>query len=204
VVAVAFDVDGVLLDSIPAHRHVWAAWARANGLDVDRVWQATFGRRPEDTVAEVGDGLNPASERPVLDRLLADQEHRIGAMPGAKALLTRLGPTPWAIVTSGSRAVTPNRFRRLGLPLPAVRVFGEDVVHGKPDPECYLRALELLEVSPDELIVVEDAPAGIAAGRAAGCRVFAVATTHSSARLAEADEIHQDLHDVARRLARLA
>jgi mannitol-1-/sugar-/sorbitol-6-phosphatase len=81
-----------------------------------------------------------------------------------------------------------------------VRVFAEDVVRGKPDPECYLRAAELLAVLPDELIVVEDAPAGVAAGRAAGCRVLAVATTHPGAALAEADEIHGDLHELAGRL----
>lgn len=154
-------------------------------------------------MAEVGRGLNPASERPVLDQLLADHEDQVRAMPGAEELLAGLGRTPWAIVTSGSRTVTAARFRRLGLPLPRVQVFAEDVLRGKPDPECYLRAAELLAVSPVDLLIVEDAPAGIAAGHAAGCRVIAVATTHPVAALDQADEILDDLHEVAGRLREL-
>jgi sugar-phosphatase len=203
VVAIAFDVDGVLIDSASVHRRVWAAWAESHGLDDDVVWRATFGRRPEDTVLGIGHGLDPVAERRALDRLLARHEHRIGALPGAKALLEGLGSTPWAVATSGSRVVTMERFHRLGLPLPPVGVFGEDVEHGKPAPECYLRASEQLGVSPADCIVVEDAPAGIAAGRAAGCWVLAVATTQPRGALAEADEVHENLQDVTGRLMAL-
>jgi sugar-phosphatase len=203
VLAIAFDVDGVLIDSASVHRTVWAIWSQSHELDVDVVWRATFGRRPEDTVVETGRGLDPVAERLVLDRLLAEHEHRIAALPGAKALLEGLGSTPWALATSGSRAVTIQRFHRLGLPLPSQGVFGEDVQDGKPSPECYLRASEQLGIAPADCVVVEDAPAGIAAGRAAGCRVLALTTTHPSEALVEADEIYDDLPAVATRLATL-
>jgi mannitol-1-/sugar-/sorbitol-6-phosphatase len=203
VVAVIFDVDGVLIDSAAVHRRVWATWAQANGLDVDAVWRATFGRRPEDTVTEISGGLDPDAERLVLDRLLAEHEHEVGALPGAKALLQRLEPRSWGVATSGSRAVTTDRFRRLDLPRPPVGVFGEDVARGKPAPDCYLRAGEQLGVSSADCIVVEDAPAGIAAGRAAGCRVLAVTTTHARDALAGAEEVYYDLPAVATRLAAL-
>src|SRR4051794_21070043 len=123
--AVAFDVDGVLIDSVAVHRTVWATWAQRHRLDVDVVWRATFGRRPEDIVVEVGRGLDPTAERRRLDQLLAAHEHGIAALPGARALLEQVGPRPWALATSGSRAVTTERFQRLGLPLPSVCVFGE-------------------------------------------------------------------------------
>jgi sugar-phosphatase len=201
--AIAFDVDGVLIDSVAVHRAVWATWAQGHGLDVDVVWRATFGRRPEDTVAELGRGLDPVAERLRLDRLLEAHEHRIVPLPGAKELLGRLGSTPWAVATSGSRSVTTERFVRLGLPLPSVSVFGEDVRHGKPAPECYLRASAQLRVPPAECVVVEDAPAGIAAARAAGCQVLAVATTHPREALVHADEICDDLAAVSKRLEAL-
>jgi mannitol-1-/sugar-/sorbitol-6-phosphatase len=191
------DVDGVLVDSTAAHRRVWDAWARMRGLDPAVVWRATHGRRPEDTVAEVARGLDPAAERAVLDELLAREEDAIGAMAGAHALVTAIAGAPWAIVTSGDRAVTTARLRRLGLAEPPVAVFGEDVDRGKPDPEGYERAVELLGAAPAACVVVEDAPAGVAAARAAGCRVLAVATTHPRAELAAADEVLDDLVAVA-------
>ncbi len=201
--AVALDVDGVLIDSAAVHRRVWAAWAEVHGLDPEVVWRETFGRRPEDTVAAVGRGLDPAVERRALDDLLEAHEHHIEAFCGARALLEALDGMRWAVVTSGSRAITDSRFLRLGLPLPPVGVFGEEVKRGKPDPDCYLRACEQLEVAPGECVVVEDALAGIAAARAAGCRVIAVATTHPREALLDADEVQEALSDVAKRLATL-
>ncbi|CAM5358756.1 hypothetical protein GCM10010253_58540 [Streptomyces badius] len=79
--AVLFDVDGVLLDSAGAHRRVWDAWSAARGLDPEKVWELTFGRRPEDTVRDVAAHLDPEAERSALDRLLAQETPRIG-VPG--------------------------------------------------------------------------------------------------------------------------
>lgn len=196
-------MDGVLIDSAAVHGRVWAAWADAHGLDPEVVWRETFGRRPEDTVAAVHPELDPAVERRALDELLAVHEHDIEAFSGARTLLETLDGLPWTVVTSGGRAVTNERFLRLGLPLPRAGVFGEDVKRGKPDPECYLRACEQLGVAPGDCVVVEDALAGIAAARAAGCRVIAIATTHPHEALFDADEVHDTLPDVAKRLPTL-
>jgi len=192
-----FDVDGVLIDSLSVHRKVWSQWARSHDLDVETVWGATFGRRPEDTVESVAPGLDGVQERAYLDRLLERYEGEVVALLGAIVLLDGLGELPWAIVTSGSRTVTINRFKRLGLPLPQVAVCGEDVQHGKPHPEGYLRASAELGVLPADCVVVEDAPAGIAAARAAGCHVLAITTTHHAAACEAADEILADLVEVA-------
>jgi mannitol-1-/sugar-/sorbitol-6-phosphatase len=200
--AFAFDVDGVLIDSVAVQRRVWPAWARRHGLDVERVWLATFGQRLEDTIAQVAPDMDPAVERPELERMFAAEEDGLRAMKGARALLDGLDGMPWAVVTSQSARDTVARFRRLGLPLPRVRVFGEDVARGKPDPECYRLACRDLGVQPDRCTVLEDAPAGIASARAAGCRVIAVATTHAAADLLEADLVCADLEEVARRLLR--
>jgi sugar-phosphatase len=202
-VAVAFDVDGVLIDSAAVHRRVWTTWAETHRLNPELVWRETFGRRPEDTVTAVHPGLDPAAERRKLDALLAGHELRIEAFKGAQALLRALDPALWAVVTSGSRQLTADRFRRLRLPWPTVGVFGEDVERGKPDPECYRRACKQLNIAPKDCLVVEDALAGIAAARAAGCRVLAIATTHAREALSDADEVYDALGDVTSRLDEL-
>jgi sugar-phosphatase len=201
--AVALDVDGVLIDSAAVHGRVWAAWADHHDLDPEIVWRETFGRRPEDTVAALHCGLDPAAERHALDELLVMHEHEIEAFSGARTLLEALRARPWTVVTSGSRAATYERFRRLGLPLPPAGVFGEDVKRGKPDPECYLRACTQLAITPEDCVVVEDAVPGIAAAHAAGCYVMAIATTHPRELLRDADEVHDTLADVTKRLATL-
>lgn len=135
-------------------------------------------------------------------------------MRGAPALLSALTTyaAPWAIVTSGTRALLSGWLRALSLPDPPASVVAEDVEAGKPDPGCYLLGRERVgfargrasggEVEggangvgggggggsegSDELLVIEDAPSGVRAGKAAGCRVLGLATTHSVESLKEA------------------
>lgn len=185
--AVLFDVDGVLLDSAATHHRIWTAWAKLRRLDADAVWQQTFGRRPEDTVREVAPHLDPVAERHVLNELMRVEGDAFPPIKGADDLLGTLQPGSWAIVTSGSRRPVHQRFGRAGLPLPGVQVYGEDVLNAKPDPECYLLAAARLGADPSRCLVVEDAPAGVAAGKAAGCTVVGITTTHQAAQLLQAD-----------------
>ncbi|MFE6773219.1 HAD family hydrolase [Streptomyces fimicarius] len=184
--AVLFDVDGVLLDSAGAHRRVWDAWSAARGLDPEKVWELTFGRRPEDTVRDVAAQLDPAAERQVLDRLLEREMGGIQPVEGAPDLLESLSGSPWAIVTSGDRDFVAARFAATGLALPAVQVYGSDVQHAKPAPDCFALAASRLGVAPSECLVVEDAPAGVRAAVAAGCFAVGLTTTHTGDALARA------------------
>ncbi|MFF1919743.1 HAD-IA family hydrolase [Streptomyces sp. NPDC058221] len=198
--AVLFDVDGVLLDSAAAHRRVWDAWSVGRGLDREAVWQLTFGRRPEDTVRDAAPHLDPAGERQVLDRLL----HQAGDFPpveGAGALLSALPDDRWAIVTSGDRESVHLRFAAAGLPLPRVQVFAADVKAGKPAPDGFVLAAARLGTAPSRCLVVEDAPAGVRAGKAAGCTVVGLTTTHARRALHEADVCVETLAGVRRLLA---
>jgi sugar-phosphatase len=85
----------------------------------------------------------------------------------------------WAVATSGPRADATARLRQAGLPIPGVLICAEDVVHGKPAPDAYLMAAAALAAAPSDCVVVEDAPAGIQAARAAGMGVIALTTTHA-------------------------
>lgn len=115
------------------------------------------------------------------------------ALPGAADLFARFGDGRLAIVTSGTIPLARSRLRAAGLPEPRVLITPERLQRGKPDPEGYLLGARELGAAVAECIVLEDAPAGVAAGRAAGARVVAVLTTHSAEELAAADEIAPDV-----------
>lgn len=195
--AVLLDVDGVLLDSTAVHRAVWSSWSALQGLDPARVWPLTFGRRPEDTVREAAPHLDPAAEHAVLDSMLAARAASVGPVAGAADFLGGLPADRWALVTSGDRTTVHAHFTRLGLPLPGVQVYGADVAHGKPAPDCFLLAARGLGVEPGRCLVVEDAPGGVRAARAAGCEVVGLTTTHSAAALGEAHHVLPGLAEAA-------
>ncbi len=192
--AVLFDVDGVLLDSYAGYREVWSRWCTARDVDFERAWAATHGRKPVETVAEVAAHLDPEAEYAFLEQLLA----AVGespAFPTARTLLHALPLGRWGVVTSGEREMVLRRFRLAGVPEPQVLVDGEDVSRGKPSPQGYLLAAERLDIEPSACLVVEDAPAGIAAGKAAGMTVLALATTHALTELGSADSHKPSLAD---------
>jgi len=99
-------------------------------------------------------------------------------------------------VTSGNLLTASTRLRYGGFLWPCVLVTADDVQRGKPAPDCYLLAAERLGVAPANCVVIEDAPAGIEAARAAGMRPVAVVTTHAPVDLGRADAIVQRLSDI--------
>jgi mannitol-1-/sugar-/sorbitol-6-phosphatase len=183
---VLFDLDGVLVDSTPAVARVWAWWAREHGFDPDETVKKAHGRPSISTIRELLPQADHAAEdREMERREIADLEGVI-ALPGAKELLRALPLDRWAIVTSCTRPLAGVRIGAAGLPRPKHLVTATDVQHGKPDPEPYLKGAHFLGVPATECLVVEDAPAGIRAGIAAGACVLALRTTASDAELQQA------------------
>ena len=183
---VLFDLDGVLVDSTPAVARVWAGWAREHGFDPDEVVRNAHGKPSIATIRELlPHADHEAENREVERRELADTDGVI-PMPGAIELLQAIPQEKWAIVTSCTRPLSNVRINAAGLPEPKHLVTSTDVVHGKPDPEPYLRGAQALGVAPRDCVVLEDAPAGILAGKAAGMRVLALRTTASDTELLDA------------------
>jgi sugar-phosphatase len=181
-----FDLDGVLVDSTPAVARVWAGWAREHGFDADEVVRIAHGRPSITTIRELlPGGDHEAEDREVERREIADVEGVI-PLPGAMELLQALPLERWAIVTSCTRPLAGGRIGAAGLPQPKHLVTASDVLRGKPDPEPYLKGAQALGVPAAECVVLEDAPAGIRAGKAAGARVLGLRTTASDAELREA------------------
>ncbi len=183
---VLFDLDGVLVDSTPAVARVWAGWARAHGLNPNEVVKQAHGRPSIATIRELLPHADHAAEdREVERREIADVEGVI-PLPGAMELLQALPLERWAIVTSCTRALAGVRIGAAGLPKPRHLVTSSDVKHGKPDPEPYIKGAQILGVPASECLVIEDAPAGIRAGKAAGARALALRTTANDAELQQA------------------
>jgi len=185
--ALLFDLDGVLVDSTAVVERTWRAFAARHALDAARVVRAAHGRRAIDTIADLTPAVDGVAE---LARMIDEEATDLAgleALPGAAALLTALPLDRWAVVTSGVRAVAEARLRAAGLPIPAVLVPADEIARGKPDPEGYLHAAARLGAAPADCVVLEDAPAGLAAARAAGMRVVALTTTHDAASVAGAD-----------------
>jgi mannitol-1-/sugar-/sorbitol-6-phosphatase len=196
---VLFDLDGVLVDSTPAVARVWAGWAREHGFDADEVVRKAHGRPSMTTIRELLPGADHEAENREVERREIEDIEGVIPLPGAIELLRALPLERWAIVTSCTRPLAGVRIGAAGLPEPKHLVTASDVLRGKPDPEPYLKGAQVLGVPVAECVVLEDAPAGIRAGKAAGARVLALRTTASDAELREAgaDWIIKDCSEIS-------
>jgi len=195
--AVLSDLDGVLVDSAAVIEQTWRGFAARHGLDPDEVVAAGHGRRSIDLIRLVAPHLDAEVEAANVEREEIAQASSLRPLPGARELVDAVPAERFAIVTSGSRALALARLRAAGLPVPAVLVTAEEVDAGKPHPAGYLRAAELLGVDPAHSVVLEDAPAGVEAGRAAGMTVIAVLTTNDASALTRAHSRVRDLRALA-------
>jgi sugar-phosphatase len=198
------DLDGVLVDSTRAIARVYRAWARRHGLNEERVVATAQGRPSREVVRICAPALDRAVQQDTIDAAhIADQDGVV-AIAGAAELLTQTPPQRIAVVTSCSTPLAVARLAAAGLAPPRVCITEEQLTRGKPDPEGYLRAASALGVvDPTRCVVLEDAPAGVAAGLAAGMHVIGVLTSHASADLVGAHAFVTDLRDVATVAARL-
>lgn len=190
---VIFDMDGVLVASGPAHGASWRLLARRHGIELsDERFREGFGRPSRDIVRMIwGDGL---SEEQI--RQIDDEKERIyrelitGIVPltiGAREVLQALSRAGFvlAVATSGPPENLELVLTETGLDRHfAATVHGFDVRNGKPAPDCFLLAAQRAGLPSHACVVVEDAPVGIQAARAAGMPAIALAGTHPRETLA--------------------
>jgi sugar-phosphatase len=194
--AILFDLDGVLVDSAECVERTWRNWASRHRLDPEHVIAFAHGRRTIETVRLVAPGLNAEAEVAELEAGEATKTEGIYEIETAREMVERLPVRRWAVVTSGIRAVAEFRLRHTRMPVPSVMICADEIARGKPDPEGYLAAAAQLGNAPADCIVIEDAPSGIAAARAAGMRVVAIASTFPPEQLTGADAVVERLGDL--------
>lgn len=185
--ALLFDLDGVLVDSTPAVTRVWAKWAVKHGFEPEKTVREAHGRPSIESIRE----LLPDADHEALNRELEAQEiadiEGVVPLPGAVEMLNSVPTDRWTIVTSCTRELAEVRLRAAGVPQPPTMVTSSDITRGKPDPEPYLKGAAKLGFPPADCIVLEDVPAGIVSGKAAGSRVIAVRTTATEQELVTAN-----------------
>jgi len=196
-----FDLDGTLVDSLPAVERAWINWAKRFDISPAEVLGFIHGKQ---AITSLRHFMAGASEEEIqqeftrLEKIESQDTDGVTALPGAVELLAHLNEAgiPWAIVTSGSVPVAAARRLAGGLPEPEIFVTAERVAHGKPEPDAYLLGAQLLGLEPEECVVVEDAPAGVLSGLAAGCHVIAVNAPAETPRLEHVDYILRSLTEL--------
>ena len=197
--ALLFDMDGVLVDSTPAVTRVWTTWAKRYGLDPAEVVRQAHGRPSIATIRELLPSADHRVEDQAIEKAEIEDIEDVIALPGTIQLLSALPDDRFAVVTSATRALALVRLRAAGFAIPKHLVTSNDIQRGKPDPEPYIIGAQILGLSPADCIVIEDAPAGIQSGKAAGSRVIALRTTtpDSALRAAGADWIVTDCSEIS-------
>lgn len=193
-----FDLDGTLVDSLPAVEHAWAHWANSRGLPVEEVLGFIHGKQ---AITSIRHFMPHESEAAIqaqfrlIEKNESEDTDGIAALPGAIKLLERLNELtiPWAIVTSGTIPVAHARHAAGKLAKPEIFVTAELVAKGKPHPDPYLLGAQRLGLKPEECVVVEDAPAGVMSGLAAGCKVIAVNAPDDTPGLDKVDLVLKSL-----------
>jgi sugar-phosphatase len=179
-------MDGVLINSTPAVARVWRRWAIEHSFNPEDVVARAHGRPSLTTVREYLPHADHAAENREVERREIEDLEGIVPLPGALELLASLPSDRWTIVTSCTRPLAEVRIRAAGLPLPKKLITSNDIIHGKPHPKPYLKGASVLGFPPAECIVLEDVPAGVRAGKAAGSTVIAFTTTVRGSTLRDA------------------
>jgi beta-phosphoglucomutase len=188
-IALIFDMDGVIVDSNPLHREAWVAFNRRYGLETtEEMHSFMYGKRNDQIVrgfygdgitAEEVDARGRAKEQ--LYREMSAGRTEAMLVPGLRAFLERHRHLPAGLGSNAEPESVAYVLDHAGLrPYFRVVVDGHQVRHPKPNPEVYLRVAELLEVEPENCIVFEDSHSGAAAAVAARMRVIGLSTTYGN------------------------
>jgi beta-phosphoglucomutase len=204
-----FDMDGVLIDSHPLHKKVWAKFLASLGRpatreDLDFVLD---GRKREEILQHFLGDLSPEQICEYGQRkdeiywqfstelcTIAGVEEFLGALSSAGVAMS--------VATSASTGRARDTLAHLGiLPHFSALITGDDVVKGKPDPEIFVRAAGKLKLAPENLLVVEDAVSGVKAAKSAGMKCLGIASNGRGELLSEAgaDRVVADYREISLR-----
>lgn len=208
--AVIFDLDDTIVDSESLHKKAWESVLKGYGHSIDEIPQkmreSQMGKRVIDNVFEtvlfLGIVENPKIVyKKRLDLFLKLVNEKLIVKPGLIPLLTSLKKNKYilAVASSGSKMYVNLVLKKFNLgKYFTIVLTGNDVIHGKPNPEIFLSAIKQLRISPDECVVIEDAKVGIEAAKAAGCKCVAIETPFTPLRdLALADKIVSSLTEIS-------
>jgi len=197
--AILFDMDGVIIDSNPAHKIALKEFCRQHGHDLtdEQLRLKIYGRTNKDWIPNLfGGGLSAekiaqyGEEKEAMFRELYKND--VKPVDGLIDFLNEMKThhVPMAIATSAPRSNVDFTLDHTHTEKYFDAILDEAfVTRGKPDPEIYLKTAQALGFDPKDCLVIEDSLSGIQAGQSAGCKVIGVTTTHTPAELAHTDMI---------------
>lgn len=192
--AVLFDMDGTLVDSTAGVVGAWETFAETYpGLNVTEILSTSHGVRTVENLKKHCGITDPDElereasrfEKEIVNSSKKNGRRGIVQLPGVREIMAELLPGRslpkpcWAICTSATRDYAAAALEMAGVPVPEAFVVAEDVEQGKPAPDPYLLGAKKAGADPKKCLVVEDAPAGIRSGQAAGCKTLALVTSHT-------------------------
>lgn len=189
-------MDGILISSIGSVERGWTKWALLRCVDPALARATAHGRRAVETIARLRPDLDSEAELTVIEDLEVADNEGLTILPGVLDILAALPADQWTVVTSATERLARVRLATAGISVPRNIVTADKVTRGKPDPEPFLAGAALLGVAPEDCVVFEDSPSGVAAGRAAGCTVVATTFSHSAESLNAAHYLVCDLTDI--------
>ena len=208
--AVLFDFDGVTVKSMEQHFQAWKNAFAEWGVHITPEEFFILEGQGIDTIAHYlgkKHGLSEEQVNAVMQRKVSyyNQFMTLEFYEHFHEMLERLHAhgIPLAVVTGGNRSRVLNVIEQHFNHFFSAVVTIDDVERGKPHPDPFLKAAKLLQVPAEDCVVVENAPMGIKAGKAAGMTVIAVTTTLSPEYLKEADYIAHDFYEVEKILEKL-
>ncbi|KDQ64313.1 hypothetical protein JAAARDRAFT_166426 [Jaapia argillacea MUCL 33604] len=198
--AILFDMDGTLVDSTQGVVGAWHTFAETyRDIDVKEILNTSHGVRTVDNLQKYCGITDPDElereacrfEIEIVRNASKNGNKGIVLLPGVRDIMLELEPhrhlpnPSWAICTSATRDYASAAVNIAGVPVPDVFIAAEDVERGKPFPDPYLLGAKKLGVQPERCLVIEDAPAGIKSGKAAGSKTLALITSHTRAQMEE-------------------
>ncbi len=169
-----FDLDDTLVHTSEIVFRSMNEWCVENAIDIGKAIEHGKGRRTEDTVAILAPHLNAKLEAKKIEKREEELLQFIQPLSGALEFVLNLPESNWGVVTSSSHDLAMQKIRICGYPIPKILVSAESVERGKPSPDPYLKAAQLMGVNPGDCFVFEDAESGIESAFYAGCKVIAV------------------------------
>jgi sugar-phosphatase len=193
--AILFDLDGVLVDTMPSIRAAWTRWALDRNLSPTDVL-ASIHMTGVELVRRFAPDVDPLAEVRRISAGQASSERGLARFDGSLELLEQLPAERWAIVTSARLEPAMRHLAMAGLPAPRVLITAELTPRGKPDPSGYRLGADRLGFPPGECVAIEDSPAGLRAARDAGMFAVGVTNTHSASELDGAHVVIASLREL--------
>ena len=201
--AFLFDMDGVIVDSNPAHKIALRQFCSKHGYNLtdEQLREKIYGRTNKDWIPNLFGNIGAdlirqyADEKEALFRELYAAD--IVPLDGLIGFIEKMDGIPRAIATSAPRANVDFTLSKTRTEKYFPVILDEAFVNrGKPDPEIYLKTAAALGFDPKDCVVFEDSLSGVKAGKAAGCKVVGISTTHTQEELSETDLVMRDFSEL--------